>query len=82
LADKNNDGLLSQDEGFINENVSRHWDKLDTDLDGNLDKAGFAKLESVVKREESLKPIILKMFNWIIRVNTLLPTNRMGGMAE
>jgi hypothetical protein len=53
--DKNNDGLISRDEGFSNEDVSRHWDKLDTDLDGNVDKAEFAKLESVVKREESLK---------------------------
>jgi hypothetical protein len=55
IIDKNNDGLISRDEGFSNEDVSRHWDKLDTDLDGNLDKAEFAKLESVVKREESLK---------------------------
>jgi hypothetical protein len=53
--DKNNDGLISRDEGFSNEDVSRYLDKLDTDLDGNLDKTELAKLESVVKREESLK---------------------------
>jgi hypothetical protein len=53
--DKNNDGLISRDEGLSNEDVSRYWDKLDTELDGNLDKTEFAKLESVVKREESLK---------------------------
>jgi hypothetical protein len=53
--DNNHDDLISRDEGLSNEYVARYWDKLDTDLDGNLTPAEFANLESIVQREESLK---------------------------
>lgn len=35
--DKNQDQLISHDEGFGDENVAKHWDKLDINLDGNSD---------------------------------------------
>lgn len=53
--DTNHDDLISRDEGLSNEYVARYWDKLDADLDGSLTPAEYAKLESVVQREESLK---------------------------
>jgi len=53
--DNNHDDLISRDEGLSNEYVARYWDILDADLDGSLTPAEFAKLESVVQREESLK---------------------------
>jgi len=52
--DKNHDDLISHVEGLKNEAVSNHWDKLDIDLDGNLDKVEFAKLESVVDSKDAL----------------------------
>lgn len=55
MLDKNQDGLISRDEGLSDEDVSRYWDKLDTNLDGNLDQAEFSKLKVVVQREEALK---------------------------
>ncbi|WP_394753288.1 hypothetical protein [Crenothrix sp.] len=54
-VDKNSDGLISREEGFSTEDVSKYWDKLDTSLDGNLDKAEFSKLADVVQTEEALK---------------------------
>ena len=53
--DNNHNDLISRDEGLSNEYVARYWDILDADLDGSLTPAEFAKLESVVQREESLK---------------------------
>ena len=53
--DKNQDQLISHDEGFGDEDVAKHWDKLDTNRDGNLDPTEFSKLQAVVKREEALK---------------------------
>lgn len=53
--DNNHDDLISRDEGLSNEYVARYWDTLDVDLDGSLTPTEFAKLESVMKREKSLK---------------------------
>lgn len=53
--DNNHDNLISRDEGLSNEYVARYWDILDADLNGSLTPAEYAKLESVVQREESLK---------------------------
>jgi hypothetical protein len=53
--DKNSDQMINREEGFKDENVAKLWDKLDKNLDGNLDKNEFSALMPEEKREEALE---------------------------
>lgn len=48
--DANKDQLISRDEAFKDEFVSKLWDKLDKDSDGSLDVKEFSNLPSEEKR--------------------------------
>ena len=43
--DTDKDGYISKDEGVAMEGLSESWATLDTNLDGQLDEAEFAKFE-------------------------------------
>jgi hypothetical protein len=49
MADKNSDGKISKAEAAGNKKLAAQFDKLDTNKDGNLDKAEFAKFEASAK---------------------------------
>jgi hypothetical protein len=46
MADKNSDGKVSKAEAASNQELSKQFDKLDANKDGNLDKGEFAKFEA------------------------------------
>lgn len=43
--DKNSDGKISKSEAASDQKLAKQFDKLDSNKDGNLDKAEFAKFE-------------------------------------
>lgn len=43
--DTNKDGMISQVEGQSMQGLTDHWSNLDVNMDGQLDKAEFAKFE-------------------------------------
>ena len=49
MADKNSDGKVSKSEAASNKKLASQFDSLDTNKDGNLDKAEFAKFEGSAK---------------------------------
>lgn len=53
--DVNRDNLISHEEAYKNEAVIKNWDKLDTNIDGNLDTAEYSKMKPIVQRVENQK---------------------------
>lgn len=49
MADKNSDGKVSKSEAASNKKLASQFDTLDTNKDGNLDKAEFARFEGSAK---------------------------------
>jgi hypothetical protein len=49
MADKNSDGKVSKAEAASNKKLASQFDSLDTNKDGHLDKAEFARFEGSAK---------------------------------
>lgn len=49
MADKNSDGKVSKAEAASNKKLASQFDSLDTNKDGNLDQAEFARFEGSAK---------------------------------